>query len=50
LTWNKETDRGKIVIAKFTKSNNHPLQGKNILYVDDESFKGWRMVISESEA
>ncbi|CAG8849478.1 24243_t:CDS:2, partial [Gigaspora margarita] len=49
LTWKVETDRGKIVIAKFTKSNDHLLRGKNILYADDESFKGWRMVISEFE-
>ncbi|RIB21740.1 hypothetical protein C2G38_2243746 [Gigaspora rosea] len=40
LTWKAETDRGKIVIAKFTKSYNH-LQDKNIFYADDESFKGW---------
>ncbi|CAG8851538.1 7555_t:CDS:2, partial [Gigaspora margarita] len=43
LTWKAETNRGKIGIAKFTKSNDHLLRGKNILYADDESFKATRI-------
>ncbi|CAI2189020.1 9170_t:CDS:1, partial [Funneliformis geosporum] len=44
LTWKAETVGGKIVIVKFTKNYN---LDKNILYADDESFKGLCMVITE---
>ncbi|CAG8696441.1 9038_t:CDS:2, partial [Funneliformis caledonium] len=47
LTWKAENDKGKIVIVKFTKNDNHHLPDENILYADDESYKGWRIVISE---
>jgi hypothetical protein len=46
LTWKAETDKGNIVFVKFTKNNNHPLD-ENILFADDKTFKGWRMIISE---
>lgn len=50
LTWKAETVKGKIFIVKFTKKSNHGLDENTILYADDESFKGWRMVISEFKA
>ncbi|CAB4495396.1 unnamed protein product [Rhizophagus irregularis] len=50
LTWKAETVNRKIVIVKFTKKSNHGLDENTLLYADDESFKGWRMVISEFKA
>ncbi|RGB41703.1 hypothetical protein C1646_662811 [Rhizophagus diaphanus] len=47
LAWKAETDEGKFFIVKFTKKNNHYLLDEKVLFVNGESFKGWRMVISE---
>ncbi|CAG8798151.1 5167_t:CDS:2, partial [Dentiscutata erythropus] len=47
LIWKAKTNKRKIIIVKFTKSDINLLHNKKIIYTDDESFKGWQMVISD---